>query len=193
MRQFLANSLFEIAVRARKSPWIETSANTRLPFSIHVRARKSPWIETCLLRRPPFSVLVRARKSPWIETVEREEAFNLEESGLVRARGLKLRTTSRASRCTLSGLVRARGLKHRDCKCLSFPARGLKQIIDLKIGLLSVRARKSPWIETYPCVLNNEKLPSGLVRARGLKLLIVPSEFQDFTSGLVSARGLKLI
>ena len=24
MRQFLVNSLFEIAVRARKSPWIET-------------------------------------------------------------------------------------------------------------------------------------------------------------------------
>ena len=133
MRQFLANSLFEIAVRARKSPWIETSANTRLPFSIHVRARKSPWIETCLLRRPPFSVLVRARKSPWIETVEREEAFNLEESGLVRARGLKLRTTSRASRCTLSGLVRARGLKPK-----------FKYFLG---GLLFVRARKSPWIE----------------------------------------------
>ena len=28
MRQFLVNSLFEIAVRARKSPWIETP-NTR--------------------------------------------------------------------------------------------------------------------------------------------------------------------
>ena len=27
MRQFLVNSLFEIAVRARKSPWIETHSN----------------------------------------------------------------------------------------------------------------------------------------------------------------------
>ena len=28
MRQFLVNSLFEIAVRARKSPWIETIKST---------------------------------------------------------------------------------------------------------------------------------------------------------------------
>ena len=29
MRQFLVNSLFEIAVRARKSPWIETRSAVR--------------------------------------------------------------------------------------------------------------------------------------------------------------------
>ena len=42
MRQFLVNSLFEIAVRARKSPWIETlgSIITNAPeMSGLVRAR----------------------------------------------------------------------------------------------------------------------------------------------------------
>ena len=46
MRQFLANSLFGIAVRARKSPWIETEKTQHVFFVGFVRARKSPWIET---------------------------------------------------------------------------------------------------------------------------------------------------
>ena len=68
MRQFLVNSLFEIAVRARKSPWIETLHLSPVAVATSVRARKSPWIETLeSLRNGPKSM-----------------------SGLVRARGLKL-------------------------------------------------------------------------------------------------------
>ena len=68
MRQFLANSLFEIAVRARKSPWIETDIG---------RSREKP-IGSGLVRArglKPFTTIpvtansVRARKSPRIETM----------------------------------------------------------------------------------------------------------------------------
>ena len=55
-------------------------------------------------------------------------------SGLVRARGLKLSGHRLFDRPVMSGLVRARGLKH-----MTFDS----------VGSLSVRARKSPWIETY--------------------------------------------
>ena len=67
MRQFLVNSLFEIAVRARKSPWIETFNAGQMIVTDSVRARKSPWIETNV-NRFFNNFCVRARKSPWIET-----------------------------------------------------------------------------------------------------------------------------
>ena len=82
MRQFLANSLFGIAVRARKSPWIET-------------------VDTLILGCTHY---VRARKSPWIETLVKRDLARLPLSGLVRARGLKLRSRSYA----MAGGVRAR-------------------------------------------------------------------------------------
>ena len=55
-----------------------------------VRARKSPWIETSAMSTPWISGRVRARKSPWIETPN--DIFKKLDpaSGLVRARGLKL-------------------------------------------------------------------------------------------------------
>ena len=67
MRQFLVNSLFEIAVRARKSPWIETRKKQRIQngfLSGLVRARglKLQGLSGSRLQ------YVRARKSPWIET-----------------------------------------------------------------------------------------------------------------------------
>ena len=39
------------------------------------------------------AVAVRARKSPWIETGEVDRAVEEDESGLVRARGLKRRAS----------------------------------------------------------------------------------------------------
>ena len=78
------------AVRARKSPWIETYLYVEKDEEHYVRARKSPWIETNI-RDPRHQLfLVRARKSPWIETNGMERKPELEKSGLVRARGLKL-------------------------------------------------------------------------------------------------------
>ena len=90
MRQFLANSLFEIAVRARKSPWIETSQTAHFPgtgWSGLVRARGLKlhiWL-------PVLAMPVRARKSPWIETSRSGATIRRTMSGLVRARGLKQR------------------------------------------------------------------------------------------------------
>ena len=67
MRQFLANSLFEIAVRARKSPWIET-----IYFAFHVFPQLSGLVRARGLKLSNDTyrviVVVRARKSPWIET-----------------------------------------------------------------------------------------------------------------------------
>ena len=68
MRQFLANSLFGIAVRARKSPWIETRIYWMLYIRIAsglVRARGLKLTDVTI----PWPKDVRARKSPWIETV----------------------------------------------------------------------------------------------------------------------------
>ena len=88
MRQFLANSLFEIAVRARKSPWIETISPVlycQLVPSGLVRARglKRNVMKT------QVDLHVRARKSPWIETSVPLNRTHPGSSGLVRARGLK--------------------------------------------------------------------------------------------------------
>ena len=97
MRQFLANSLFEIAVRARKSPWIETDMLCWIRSDLCVRARKSPWIETCQITDLCRINPVRARKSPWIETLSGHNLFSIQLSGLVRARGLKLYIEWRAA------------------------------------------------------------------------------------------------
>ena len=95
MRQFLANSLFEIAVRARKSPWIET--NKFKP--------KEGWVLSGLVRarglkhslwRKNQNKIVRARKSPWIETLKHTALSVHSLSGLVRARGLKPRIAEKA-------------------------------------------------------------------------------------------------
>ena len=77
---------------------------------------------------------VRARKSPWIETKIDDWVQHFKESGLVRARGLKHGCIFMKTSEVLSGLVRARGLKHL---CM-WVFRGR-----------TVRARKSPWIETF--------------------------------------------
>ena len=79
-----------LAVRARKSPWIETWYPLHRHKPSRVRARKSPWIETEGGMDFEAIFKVRARKSPWIETDigrSREKPIG---SGLVRARGLKL-------------------------------------------------------------------------------------------------------
>ena len=154
MRQFLANSLFEIAVRARKSPWIETSSrqgrkdhspsglvrarglkpSVSSCYKSHaVRARKSPWIETRCITPSSVRPEVRARKSPWIET--RNTWRDLEVT-YVRAR---------KSPWIETNLTAARITTH------------------------FVRARKSPWIETNYRGGVCDVAPSGLVRARGLK------------------------
>ena len=110
MRQFLANSLFEIAVRARKSPWIETEHDNSYrsdPMSGLVRARGLKHRVRKIRKIDP----VRARKSPWIETVNLFFGFIRLLSGLVRARGLKRSEADGGARPSESGLVRARGLK----------------------------------------------------------------------------------
>ena len=84
-----------------------------------------------------FGIAVRARKSPWIETTSFRISLLLSRSGLVRARGLKLVSGVAKSVGAMSGLVRARGLK---------------QIIATWRTLAYVRARKSPWIETYTII-----------------------------------------
>ena len=133
MRQFLVNSLFEIAVRARKSPWIETQETSLRRFSSLsglVRARGLKLSGSVHFNEKN----VRARKSPWIETIQKTWSLMFLTSGLVRARGLKLEVVLIAGHEILSGLVRARGLKHET------------EFYEVQH---SVRARKSPWIETY--------------------------------------------
>ena len=56
-----------------------------------------------------------------------------------------------------------------------------------------VRARKSPWIETDGERSATRSPPSGLVRARGLKLEFLDMKGVEVSSGLVRARGLKLV
>ena len=79
---------------------------------------------------------------------------------------------------------------------------------------MCVRARKSPWIETFPDRYLSVLMQSGLVRARGLKLslslsaaaiyvrarkspwietMIDQNKQHSEESGLVRARGLKLV
>ena len=48
--------------------------------------------------------------------------------------------------------------------------RGLKETVTLPEGHHTVRARKSPWIETLFALFNRLRSASGPVRARGLKL-----------------------
>ena len=91
-------------------------------------------------------------------------------SGLVRARGLKPFAVSRVLCGSLSGLVRARGLKliRRPGECFHslsglVRARGLKLKIAGHITEVEVRARKSPWIETYR---HNNRYNAENVRAR---------------------------
>ena len=55
-----------------------------------------------------------------------------------------------------------------------------------------VRARKSPWIETFCPSERGRHSWSGLVRARGLKLFLYALADDEKLSGLVRARGLKL-
>ena len=69
-----------------------------------VRARKSPWIETTTSNVSVSVLSVRARKSPWIETNQTYTQVVARSSGLVRARGLKLTTLWKS----LSFPVRAR-------------------------------------------------------------------------------------
>ena len=66
----------EIAVRARKSPWIETVSDLSMehsPKSGLVRARGLKLSGSL----EDFEFAVRARKSPWIETLA--NAFNIED------------------------------------------------------------------------------------------------------------------
>ena len=56
-----------------------------------------------------------------------------------------------------------------------------------------VRARKSPWIETLGSIITNAPEMSGLVRARGLKQTDILDAAVEQLSGLVRARGLKQI
>ena len=68
MRQFLANSLFEIAVRARKSPRIETIASVRYEGTERSGLVRARGLKLFILLN--FGHLwVRARKSPRIETL----------------------------------------------------------------------------------------------------------------------------
>ena len=154
MRQFLVNSLFEIAVRARKSPWIETEDDG----SVHISAG---------------SGLVRARGLK-LSTITHSIRWDM--SGLVRARGLKPDVPPSHCNRIRSGLVRARGLKpitllavsiyhvrarkspwietshirSSNLRSLSWlvRARGLKPYKQTRSYRIIVRARKSPWIET---------------------------------------------
>ena len=96
MRQFLVNSLFEIAVRARKSPWIETAAALKM---------------CCRFT----SGLVRARG---LKRNKRYQGPIIITSGLVRARGLKRHRFEDVADRLSSGLVRARGLKLNNCSYL---------------------------------------------------------------------------
>ena len=67
-------------------------------------------------------------------------------SGLVRARGLKRSAQCNSIDLTMSGLVRARGLKHLTVNTT------FEQ---------TVRARKSPWIETKKLFISSRILCQG--------------------------------
>ena len=79
---------------------------------------------------------------------------------------------------TGSGLVRARGLKRiivsmlvkKNVRARKSP--WIETLSSLRYpSWNTVRARKSPWIETAMISICDHRMLSGLVRARGLKLL----------------------
>ena len=123
------------------------------------------------------SGLVRARG---LKQIGLDCPVNRYGSGLVRARGLKLITLIEKHTAPLSGLVRARGLKLRmkmTVPSITVRARKSPWIETLMFCTPRkeprVRARKSPWIETIRRFISFRHFSSGLVRARGLKQKII--------------------